>query len=344
MKKESNFPIMNDISFIKTILMLLVVLYHSSVFWTGTWFSDIAVSQDSTFLNFFSKRLNSFHIHTFTLVSGYIFNFLYGKGKYRKFRKFFVKKIKRLIVPYWFITMVWLIPISVVLFSMDFRKVFYNFILCITPDQLWFLWMLFNVFVMSWFLGSHIKKNNYAIFICFLSYCLSFIGGKLIPNIFCIWSALRFLTFFLIGMKLEEKLDKKLKQIPVFFYIIVHSILFIIVTILSCKTGLIYTLLYLGFTYIMNIAGSLMAFYVLRDISAKFDWQNSKLFNILSNKTMIIYLFHQQIIYFTIILLNGKIPPLLNMLVNFITAMFISYIISVLLLKNKTTRMLVGEK
>lgn len=239
---------------------------------------------------------------------------------------------------------IWVAPISSIIFSLDKKELFYKYVLCINPSQLWFLWMLFIVFIIARRLKNIINNDMYAASICIVSYIVGIVAGKIIPNIFCVWTSLRFLTFFIIGMKINEKFDKKLKNISIYFYIIVHSILFIIVTLLSLKSGIIYTLLNLGFTYLLNIMGSLMAFYVLRDISTKFDWQNSKLFNRLSNKTMIIYLFHQQVIYFTIILLNGKIPPLLNMLVNFITAMLISYIISVMLLKNKTTRMLIGEK
>lgn len=56
------------------------------------------------------------------------------------------------------------------------------------------------------------------------------------------------------------------------------------------------------------------------------------------------YLIHQQVIYFSIILLNGKINPYMNALVNFGVAMIISYVISGILLKFKVTRFLIGQK
>lgn len=342
--KVSRNSDLDSCTFIKVTLMILVVLYHSSVFWTKSWLDVISVQKDSIFLNIFSIWLNSFHVYGFTLVSGYIFKYMIKSGKYSNFRIFLNNKLKRLILPYLFVATIWVAPISSIIFSLDKKELFYKYVLCINPSQLWFLWMLFIVFIIAWRLKNIINNDMYAALICIVSYSVGIVAGKILANIFCIWTSLRFLTFFIMGMKINEKFDKKLKNISIYFYIILHSALFIGVTLISSKTGIIYNILNLGFTYLMNLAGSLMAFYVLRDISAKFDWQNSKLFNILSNKTMIIYLFHQQIIYFTIILLNGKIPPLLNMLVNFITAMFISYIISVLLLKNNTTRMLVGEK
>ena len=52
--------------------MLLVVFYHSILFWGGDWFTkDPLVT--SKLLDCIAKWLNSFHIYAFTLVSGYIF-------------------------------------------------------------------------------------------------------------------------------------------------------------------------------------------------------------------------------------------------------------------------------
>ncbi len=61
-------------SFTKTILMMLVVLYHSCVFWTGDWLRIQPVF-NAPLLGLIAKWLNSFHIYAFTLVSGYIFAF-----------------------------------------------------------------------------------------------------------------------------------------------------------------------------------------------------------------------------------------------------------------------------
>lgn len=66
-------------SFIKFVLMLCVVAYHSIVFWSGNWFTKNPVFQ-SDFLNHLSQWLNSFHIYGFTLISGYIFSYLKGES------------------------------------------------------------------------------------------------------------------------------------------------------------------------------------------------------------------------------------------------------------------------
>ena len=68
------------------------------------------------------------------------------------------------------------------------------------------------------------------------------------------------------------------------------------------------------------------------------------MFIFLSKRSMPIYLFHQQVIYFTIIWFNGKVNPYINVAVNFIVAIVLSVIISSILMKFKVTRFLIGEK
>ena len=59
---------------------------------------------------------------------------------------------------------------------------------------------------------------------------------------------------------------------------------------------------------------------------------------------MPMYLFHQQIIYFTIYWLNGKVNPYLHAGINFVAALVGSFIISSILMRWKVTRFLIGEK
>lgn len=89
-------------TFVKTVLMLLVVAYHSVVFWSGNWFMANPAEQ-SKILAGIASWLNSFHIYGFALVSGYLFYYLrYEEGKYGQYVPFLLQKAKRLLVPYVF--------------------------------------------------------------------------------------------------------------------------------------------------------------------------------------------------------------------------------------------------
>ncbi len=127
---------LSNCSFVKTILMLIVVIYHSILFWTGTWFVE-EPTYAAPLLATVAQWMNTFHIHTFTLVSGYLFYYLkIEKGKYDKFLPFVVNKVKRLLVPYVFIALAWAIPFGVYFFSYSISDIIIKFGLGISPNQL----------------------------------------------------------------------------------------------------------------------------------------------------------------------------------------------------------------
>ena len=107
MKKLSN------ISLIKTVMMIIVVLYHSMLFFGYQWFNIVTPKYDGYFLYNIANIFNSFHIQTFTMVSGYLFFYLKSeKNRYNFIKQGIMKKIKRLIVPYIFTSLFWAIPIG----------------------------------------------------------------------------------------------------------------------------------------------------------------------------------------------------------------------------------------
>jgi fucose 4-O-acetylase-like acetyltransferase len=77
-KKEAE---LENCSFIKTVLMLCIVLYHSLLFWSGTWFKVISPERIVPAFSYLTTWLNSFHIYGFVLVSGYLFYYVkYERG------------------------------------------------------------------------------------------------------------------------------------------------------------------------------------------------------------------------------------------------------------------------
>lgn len=48
---------------------------------------------------------------------------------------------------------------------------------------------------------------GWAIAIAF--YGLGIIGGKFVPNVFCIWTACQYILFFFIGMRIRVKSEKQ---------------------------------------------------------------------------------------------------------------------------------------
>ena len=64
-----------------------------------------------------------------------------------RFLGFIENKGKRLLIPYVFTVILWVLPIDKLLFNPSIESIINNYVLAIGPSQLWFLWMLFDVFV-----------------------------------------------------------------------------------------------------------------------------------------------------------------------------------------------------
>lgn len=345
MKNYKNDKMLDNCYFVKTVLMLLVVFYHSILFWGGTWLDNQPVIFKSKVLSILAVWFNTFHIYGFTLVSGYIFQYLkYEKDKYQKFLLFIVNKAKRLLVPYAFVAIIWVIPISYALFSYTSKDIIFKYLLCTGPSQLWFLWMLFDIFCFVWIISNWLKNDFIAIFISCIAWLIGYVCGTRFPNIFCIWTAFNYLPFFILGMKLREKNTCFLYKVPTILFVFMQLVLFVVYQITSSNSTILYRLVNLIALYSAHILGALMSFFVLRWLAEKVDWKNNKLFMMFSKYSMTIYLFHQQIIYVTIIWLNGKVNPYVHSFVNFLVALVLSSFISALLMKFKVTRILIGEK
>ena len=65
---------LTNLTFVKSILMLLVIFGHACAFWSGHWFTNNPAIE-SEGLSVLYDWINSFHTYAFTLVSGYIFAF-----------------------------------------------------------------------------------------------------------------------------------------------------------------------------------------------------------------------------------------------------------------------------
>jgi len=330
--------------FVKTVLMILVVLYHSVVFWTNGWFSE-AVQYPSEILRNIANWLNSFHIYGFTLVSGYLFFYLrFERDKYKAFQPFMLNKVKRLIIPAVMLTLIWVAPITNLFFDFNVIDNVKRYVLAISPNQIWFLWMLFFVFIIAWLLSKIFYGNKIlGAGVVLLLYGVGLAGSTLIPNCFQIWTALQYVVFFWIGFKIRQNGSNLLMRIPSIVWIVSDVVLFAVIQFIP-TTGMIFSVLNLGLTFLLNIVGALMAFIVLQKIANCVNWKESKVFAFLSARSMPVYLFHQQVIYFTITWLNGAVNPYFNAVVNFAVALVVSLFISSILLKFKSTRFLIGEK
>ncbi len=334
---------LNNCNFVKLMLMLLVTLYHSSVFWGEKWL-DLKPIYSSPILCIFSRWLNSFHIYAFVLVSGYIFYYLkYEKKKYANLSGFIANKIKRLIIPYYTVAIFWVIPINIIIYKgLDLGMIIRS--LVGGASQLWFLWMLFWVYIIAWFISDYFYKHNIKsiLLVCCFYIVYALCLGK-IPNVFQVLNVLLYIPLFLVGFKIRQYSSKFVFKIPVLGWLFIQITLFSIFEKVSAFNGdveIIKTILKLP----LHIVGAIMIFVFLQKLAIRIKWKDNNILKYMSNRSMTIYLFHQQFIYFTIYMLNGRVNPYINMGVNFVIAIGGSLILTNLIFKNNMSKKLIGEK
>lgn len=134
---------------IKTAMMLAVVLYHSCMFFTGTWFDKAYPVYNADYLVLFAKYLSTFHVQTFVMAAGFLFYVLRKeKNKYRNnLKNDALKRAKRLLLPYVCTIVFWTLPFYIVYSGFDITKIIYKYIFGCAPSQLWFLPMLLWLFI-----------------------------------------------------------------------------------------------------------------------------------------------------------------------------------------------------
>lgn len=334
MKKE-----LKEISLLKTVMMLTVVLYHSCLFYKGDWFTYVEPVYHSNYIKFFTFWLSTFHIQTFTLASGYLFFYLKTIRKNLDIKEDIKKRAKRLLLPLICTEILWVIPFYIYYNGFNVKTIIGKFILLESPSQLWFLPMLFLIFIFYSLTYKKIKfsyKNLIITYLCTVT--ISTFLDKININVFNIANAIRYSLYFYLGGYIfynRDKINKKNIKILIIctsillIYAIMSQALNIkmmkylnifLIPILSCLES---TLLYKFADYIVNIK------------KRKF---NNKFYNLLQENCFGIYLFHQQIIYVVIILCNGLVYPIVQCFITFIIFLICALAISVILRKNEITK------
>lgn len=295
-----------------------------------------------------SVWMNSFHVYGFTLVSGYIFYHVkYNLGRYTDYKVFLINKAKRLLIPYAFVAVLWVVPFQCFFMKIDVIDILKNYAFGVSPSQLWFLLMLFNVFAIMWLLSDFLCKHTVtggAVIVAI--YLIGMIGPRVFLNLFQIWTTCRYCLFFWMGMKLCQYVGSHgvsvLRKIPTWLWILTDIALYSVIKLIP-ESNIFFELLATGLNLLLNMIGALMSFVVFGKLSEIVPWKTSKAFLFLSKFSFPIYLFHQQLVFCAIYLLNGKINPYLNASINILIAIGGSLLISCVFMRFKVTRILIGE-
>lgn len=327
---------------IKTAMMLAVVLYHSCMFFTGTWFDKAKPIYKAGYLVLFAKYLNTFHVQTFAMAAGFLFYALRKeKNKYRNnLKSDALKRAKRLLLPYVCTIAFWVLPFYIVYSGFDISKIMHKYVFGCAPSQLWFLPMLFWNFIVYYVTFAKYKPNKSGLIIS----ALISIGGDVLNKLGCInllqlVTAVQYGMFYYLGAYLYENETKfTIKKTVLCSSLSISG--YVLSLMLSNEDTIILKMIAL---LVNNIGcfSSILAVYGIANILGS-ENGNSKLWNILKKNSFGIYLFHQQLIYPCIMLLNGRVPSCMQVLICFIIAICGASIITEILRKIKITEMFFG--
>ena len=188
------------------------------------------------------------------------------------------------------------------------------------------------------------EKQVLGAILVLLLYGGGYVVGQKIPNVFQIFRALTYLPLFYIGFKIRQFGSEKIRKVPWWVWILAHVLLFVFSKYISGLNGIMIKLISIGTNFVLHIVGALMAFSVMQKLAEKIKWKENGVLKLFTKFSMPIYLFHQQIVYVFIVLLNGVINPYLHAGINFVGAIIVSFVISFVLMKFKWMRILMGEK
>ena len=178
-----------EVDFIRPILILLLVIDHSFVIYSGGWPEPVGFEPSAVY-SWIAKFSYSFMLETFVFISGYVFMYqIIDKQKFPTWGGVIVNKFRRLIIPSIVFSILYMLlfekPITI-------SEAIYQILNGV--GHMWFLPMLFWCFILGWLIMKLDIKNIYNWIILI---CLTLMSA--IPLPFQLGRAFYYLPFFIGG-------------------------------------------------------------------------------------------------------------------------------------------------
>ncbi len=337
--------IISEVAILRPIIIILLVLMHSFSPYVGSW-EPIFENDGSliwTLYRLLVKLISGFRIEAIVFIAGYIFAYqMIDLGKNLTLKDFFISKLKRLYLPCLF-------------FSVIYYFCFYNqetfdisnFLLKVTSGcgHLWFLPVLFWCFIVGWIV-NHFNFNRLFLF-CFFS-LLSVSPIPFIP--FGISLSFHFIFYFYLGYFLWIYRDRILEIFKGAYILFLFLIYLFLVVFNECADNIFHVSKYIlyiitsSIDYMLALSGILFVYLFVCHYTYKPNFVLSPRVFYLSSVCYGIYVYHQFLLkylyYYTSfpILLGEALLPW----ISFILVVLVSYIFTVLSLKTRIGRFLIG--
>lgn len=217
---------LDEVSLIRPILIVLLVLYHAFAPWCGAW-ESFEGFEDNQIYWWIGQFAYSFMLPAFCFVSGYVWSFQRESlEKKEDIKKLIVNKFKRLYIPCFLFSILYLLVVGEIS-GINRVNIINSLLGCFNGQgHLWFLPMLFWCFIFSWLLLNYMKSVKHSMIIVFF---LSYLGFVKLP--FQMGIALYYLLYFFLGYQFwinKSKITTKVNHIGVSWIWILFVTVFII--------------------------------------------------------------------------------------------------------------------
>lgn len=296
----------------RALAIMLVVFAHSVIIYTS--WDLLTTDVEAPVLAEIKAAVALCHMPIFCFISGYLFVSKLGSGN---FSKLFIDKFKRVMVPYYAVALLWMIPIRLLIHLPQYDGqgfsdiVVKGILLGQNNGHLWYLIFIFLAYITSYVLFGLLEKlrvnDRYAViclFILSVIFAIEKAHFRNVPvfgNVMYRYAAhYAFFCFGLIARKFglfETRVFRWMKKYRI-------AVFLVLIVLLYLYRSRIYTnKLLVGFW------ASLTAAAVLPD-------RKLPVMPEISKESFGIYLFHSPLIYITFTYLPN-IHPLLMLLINF---------------------------
>lgn len=326
--------ILYEVSIIRPLVILLLVVMHSFTMYNGGWPLPEGITSVTAYA-WLVKFISGFRIETIALIAGYVFAFqsLELNRKYQ-LRDFALKKFKRLIIP----GLIFSLCYYFCFLSNEWQFGSLTFFIQLSSGlgHMWFLPMLFWCFIVLWLV------DHYKIYSKLLFFCLAIISLFSIPRLpFGISRVFHFSFYCVLGYHLYRYKDKILKYKNLKYYCLILYCLLVIISGYNSMSGVITQIIKLA----LACTGIFAVYLFVCQYITRNDTYKPKEWIIKASGICYgVYILHQFILkylyYYTELpLILGKyILPWVGMLI----ALSLSLVGSVLMLKTKVGRFLIG--
>ncbi len=218
-----------EVSFIRPILIVLLVVYHAFIIYQGGWTQPLGFQENTTYW-WIAETSYSFMLEMFVFISGYVWAFqVFERKKSQSFKQLIGAKFKRLIIPSILFSIIYVFLLGTKE-TLSVAQLIYALI-C-GYGHMWFLPMLFWCFIGVYVIEKIHIKEEYKLLLLLLCSIVSFL-----PLPLRLSSAMYYIFFFYAGFYLRKRLAGKTLNISTTKVVAMWAIYAVVFIVLTMVRG-----------------------------------------------------------------------------------------------------------